>query len=74
MSDAGIKHRRRDGVSAHALRHTAASDVLDECGDLRVVQAMIGHIHLATTAVYLRRADLAQMREAMAGRDYRPAA
>lgn len=70
MAEAGVKHRPRDGVSAHALRHTAASDVLDECGDLRVVQSMLGHAQLATTSIYLRRANLGQMRSAMEGRTY----
>lgn len=70
MEAAGIKHGRWDGRSAHALRHTAASDVLDACRDLRIVQAMLGHEHLSTTAIYLRRADLSQMRHAMEGRDY----
>lgn len=70
MQDAGIKVRARDGVSAHALRHTAASDVLDKVHDLRVVQQMLGHERLATTAIYLRRIDSARLREAMEGRDY----
>lgn len=70
MGDAGIKHNRRDGRSAHALRHTAASDVLDRGADLRVVQAMLGHQHLNTTSIYLRRANLGQLRAAMEGRDY----
>lgn len=74
MRAAGVKRARRDGVSAHALRHTAASDVLDRCGDLRVVQEMLGHAQLSTTSIYLRRANLGQMREAMSGRDYRSAA
>lgn len=74
MSSAGLKRGRWDGVSAHALRHTAASDVLDACQDLRVVQAMLGHQHLATTSIYLRRASLGQMREAMEGRAYLTAA
>lgn len=70
MRRAGVKHAPWDGVSAHALRHTAASDVLDRCGDLRVVQEMLGHADLKTTAIYLRRASVHQMREAMEGRDY----
>lgn len=70
MYAAGIKHAPRDGVNGHALRHTAASDVLDNCGDLRVVQEMLGHQSLATTAMYLRRARIGQMREAMEGRPY----
>lgn len=70
MYDAGIKMAPRDGVNGHALRHTAASDVLDRCNDLRVVQEMLGHSSLAVTTVYLRRASIAQMREAMEGRTY----
>lgn len=70
MRAADVKGLARDGVSAHALRATAASDVLDICGDLRVVQEMLGHQSLATTSIYLRRAGLRQMRPAMAGRRY----
>lgn len=70
MFTAGIKHAPKDGVNGHALRHTAASDVLDACGDLRVVQEMLGHRQLATTSVYLRRASLGQMRDAMEQRRY----
>lgn len=68
MRFAGVKHAPRDGVSAHALRHTAASDLLDACGDLRVVQEFLGHEHLATTSIYLRRAGTAKMRDAMDAR------
>lgn len=67
---AHLKRAARDGISAHALRATAASDVLDVCGDLRVVQEMLGHQNLATTSIYLRRAGLPQLRQAMGGRRY----
>lgn len=69
---AGVKHRPGDGVTAHALRHTALSDILDRCGNVRIVQAVAGHRSLATTQVYLRRASLDQMRQAMEGRCYLP--
>ena len=72
MRKAGIKSAPYDGVSGHALRHTCASDVLDQCGDLRTVQEMLGHAHLTSTAIYLRRAGMGKMREAMEGRAYRP--
>lgn len=74
MRRAGIKATAYDGVSGHALRHTAASDVLDHCGDLRVVQQMLGHANLSTTSIYLRRATAGQLRAAMAGRPYGQAA
>lgn len=72
---AGFKTGPKDGLSAHALRHTAASDVLDKCHDVRTVQAMLGHSSLATTQIYLRRASLDTLRDAMGGRSYgaRPA-
>lgn len=74
MRLAGVKLTSYDGRSAHALRHTAASDVLDHCGDLRVVQQMLGHQHLSSTSVYLRRVGARRMLEAMEGRKYAPAA
>lgn len=75
MRRAGVKQAPWDGVSGHALRHTAASDVLESSGyDLRTVQAMLGHEHLSSTAIYLRRASAEQIRSAMDGRDYGDAA
>lgn len=67
---AGIKHGPYNGRSAHALRHTCASDVLDGGADLRTVQELLGHAELSSTAIYLRRAHIGQLREAMEGRDY----
>lgn len=71
MMDAGVKERPRDGRSAHALRHTALSDVAERCENIRQVQEMAGHRHLSTTQVYLRRVDAKSLRGVMDGRDYR---
>jgi integrase/recombinase XerD len=73
MKKAGIKRAPRDGVSAHALRHTCASDALDKCGNVRTVQEILGHASLSSTQIYLRRANLDQMREALEGRSYQQA-
>ena len=62
ITAAGIKTAARDGVSAHALRHTAASNLLDSCHDVRTVQMFLGHTSLATTERYLRRPGLDAIR------------
>lgn len=72
MSEAGIKRRPRDGVNAHALRHTSATDMLRAGAHLRDVQHALGHAHLATTEVYLPLV-VKDLREAMGGRKYRGA-
>jgi integrase len=72
MRAAGIKAWPRDGVSAHALRHTAATDVLARSKDLQAVSEMLGHRQLQTTAIYLKHANLSRLREAMEDRDYGP--
>lgn len=40
------------GVTPHRLRHTVATRVLEQTGDLRIVQELLGHTNLSTTAVY----------------------
>jgi site-specific recombinase XerD len=69
LRDSGVKIYNGDGCSPHALRHTAAQDVLDNGGDLRQVQALLGHATIKTTEVYLR-GDVHGLREAMEGRTY----
>lgn len=65
MADAGLKHGPRDGVSGHALRHSCATTMLRNGGNIRVVQRAMGHTNIQTTARYLR-ADDDEVRAAMA--------
>lgn len=67
MREAGLKRAPWDGVSAHALRHTAASNVLDRSRDLRAVQELLGHRNLQTTAIYLRPASFDVLAAALEG-------
>lgn len=71
MREADVKHGALDGRSAHGLRRTAGSDVMDRAGDVRVVQEMLGHARIETTArSYLRPVALESLRAAMEGRVY----
>jgi integrase/recombinase XerD len=72
FDEADIKVRAHDGKSAHALRRTAASDVLERTNDLLAVQRMLGHAKLETTAAYLRAKPDDVLRAAMEGRTYSP--
>jgi integrase len=54
---AGLKSHAYDGISAHALRHTAASNLYEACGDIKAVQRFLGHANVATTDRYLRYGD-----------------
>jgi integrase len=68
MRQAGITGRRYN-TSAHALRRTAASDVMESPeGDLYAVQEMLGHENIQTTTIYLRRVSKQRLREAMSSR------
>ncbi|MFH0777233.1 MAG: tyrosine-type recombinase/integrase [Candidatus Eisenbacteria bacterium] len=52
-------------VSVHWLRHSFATRLYSQTGDLRLVQRALGHRHIATTEIYARVEDKA-LRRALA--------
>jgi integrase/recombinase XerD len=69
IAAAGVKSLPGDGISAHALRHTCAQDMIDRGADIREVQHALGHRSVMSTEIYLRRAPVG-LRQAMEGRRY----
>ena len=54
MREAGVKRFNGDGRSAHALRHTAAHDILEHTQNVYAVQQALRHRSISSTEIYLR--------------------
>ena len=49
---AGVRAKLARSVHPHMLRHSFATHLLDQGVDIRVIQIMLGHSKLETTAIY----------------------
>ena len=52
-----VKKKIGKDVHPHTLRHTFATDLLKESGNIRLVQKALGHVSLATTMIYTHIVD-----------------
>ena len=62
MKNALMKACYDRSITIHALRHSAASHLLENGESLLEVQKRLGHVRLATTMVYLHVADIEPMK------------
>lgn len=65
MTDCGVKRAPGDGMACHSLRHTIASELVESGADLPTVQEFLGHVSITSTQVYLRRAAVGRVRDAL---------
>ena len=65
-------HCTNDGVCAHGLRHTLASELAGEGTPVHLIQQQLGHSNLSTTDRYIRGLAPQEVVDAMKKREWSP--
>ena len=58
VKEAKSKIKAKKKITAHTLRHSYATHLLENGVDLVSIQKLLGHAHVETTMVYLHTAQL----------------
>jgi integrase/recombinase XerD len=66
----GAAFDKDSGIGPHTLRHAFTDYVANATGDVRIVQALLGHANLATTQTYLSKPTLDQLTAALKDRRF----
>ncbi len=54
VRQAGTRSATVRGLGPHTLRHSFATHLLEDGVDVRVIQVLLGHVKLDTTALYTK--------------------
>jgi integrase len=65
LKDCGLKETAFDGITPHAMRHSALTELAEATRDPYLVMELAGHSDVSTAMHYVRRADTAKLREAL---------
>jgi integrase/recombinase XerD len=60
-----VERNTEHGVNMHRARHTFATELRRDSGDLGVVQRMLGHADVHTTEAFYGHYDLSDLEKAM---------
>lgn len=65
LTAAGLKQTAFDGVTPHAMRHSAASELAEATHDPYLVQELLGHADISTSMYYVKRAQTSRLRDGL---------
>lgn len=69
MSDCGVKLHPFDGRAAHAMRHSAGTELARATKDPFAVQRLLGHQNVATSMLYVKDVSADELRAALEARN-----
>lgn len=69
LKDCGLKITAFDGVTGHAMRHSALTELAEATHDPYLVMELAGHADISTSMYYVKRAQTSKLRDALGLRE-----